>query len=604
MTAFAVTVFFGVLTAMPVAIALDLVTRRNRTHHPHHPSAWVHPMRAMRTDLAPYGRMREVVGNARRAGLLHFRYASRSALESPDLARRLRGVLEESGGMLVKFGQVASTRSDILPPVLIDELANLRADVHPIEPDAVRGVLESDFGRPVEQSFASFDWTPLAAASIGQTHRAVLPDGTRVVVKVQRPGVREVVERDAAVLRLAARQLERRVEAARVVGLAALSEELIAGIEIELDYLHEASVGSRLREHRAGDVGIAVPKVYSELSTARVLVMEEVDARTIADEQAIEECARERHEFAQNVLASFVGQVLEDGLFHADPHPGNLLVDREGVIWLLDFGSVGHLDSLALSGLRGIAIGLATNDVGMLARAARDLAATDKVVDLRTLEIELGAPLADLDEAGGIDPQMIVHVLGVMQRHDMPPPPSITLLGRALVTLEGTLRVLEPGFSMVEASKELVRTQRSAFGTPKEMLQRELLHTLPALRTLPEHTEAIASQLRAGSLTVRTERYAGADRGVVDDWVDRAVLAGIGGCAAVASALLLFAAAATSRPQGADRAVDPRLRRPHRGCGAAVPRRRACPAPPLRPPRLTRPRRFQWLVRASVVSYN
>jgi ubiquinone biosynthesis protein len=141
---------------------------------------------------------------------------------------------------------------------------------------------------------------------------------------------------------------------------------------------------------------------------------------------------------------------------------------------------------------------------------------------------------------------MIGHVLTIMQRHDLRPPPSITLLGRALVTLEGTLRVLEPGFSMVDASKDVVRDHRDAFGTPREILQHEVMRLLPALRALPEHAEAIAGQLRAGSMTVRTERFAGRDREVIDEWVDRGVLALIGSAGTVSSALLLLAASATS----------------------------------------------------------
>ncbi len=165
--------------------------------------------------------------------------------------------------MLVKLGQIASTRTDVLPDALTDELSNLQADVRPVPEQDVRAALEKALGEPVEQAFGSFDFEPLAAASIGQTHRAVLFDGTRVVVKVQRPGIDEVVARDAGVLRLAANQLERRVEFGREIHLSAFSDELIAGLEQELDYLHEASVGTRLRENRSGDVGIAVPQVYS-----------------------------------------------------------------------------------------------------------------------------------------------------------------------------------------------------------------------------------------------------------------------------------------------------------------------------------------------------
>jgi ubiquinone biosynthesis protein len=542
-----VIIFFGVLAAMPLAIVLDLMTRRSGDRPRRRRRAWLHPFRAIKASLAPYGRMREVMGNARRANLLHLRYASASALESPEFARRLRTVLEESGGMLVKFGQIASTRTDILPDALTDELANLRADVRTVDADDVRAVIEHELGEPAEQAFQSFDWEPLAAASIGQTHRAVLLTGEPVVLKVQRPGIDEVIARDAAVLRLAARQLERRVDAARSIGLCSLADELIAGVEEELDYLHEAAVGTRLRENRIDDPGIDVPPVHPTLSTGRVLVMDEVVGRSIGEAEAVDAAPISRPDLARRVLSSFLGQILSDGLYHADPHPGNLFIDAAGTIWLLDFGSVGRLDPLALDGLRGIALGVAMNDAGVLARAARDLAGDAGLVDLRALEADLGAQLAQLDSAGGIDPQLIANVLSVMDRHGLRPPASITLLARALLTLEGTLSILDPGFDLAAEGEQIVtHDHRDAFGTPEEILQREALRSLPALRTLPEHIETLANQLRAGRLTVRTERYAGGDREIVDGWIDRIVLAAVGGFGAVASALLLFAASGTA----------------------------------------------------------
>ncbi len=542
------TIAFGVLAAMPIAIGIDMLTRtgpvrpRGRRRR-----RWLHPFKTARRALAPYGRMREVVNNARRENMLHWRFASRSALGSPDLSRRLRNVLEESGGMLVKFGQIASTRSDILPVALTNELSNLRSDVRPIGPEGVRAVLEDELGEPAEQAFATFEWEPLAAASIGQTHRATLHDGTRVVVKVQRPGIGDIVARDAAVLRLASRQLERRVEGARSIHLGSLAEELIGGVTEELNYLTEAAVGMKLRERRAKDVGIAIPAVHVTLSTQRVLVMEEVVARPISDPEALAASPVPRAELARRVLSSFLGQILEDGLYHADPHPGNMLIDTEGTIWLLDFGSVGRLDGVALDGLRGIAIGVAANDPSMLARAARDLAGnTGAAADLRALEADLAGALGQLD-SGGVDPRLITNVLQIMERHEMRPPASMTLLARALLTLEGTLKQLEPTFNLGEQSKELAMSDRDRLiGTPQEILQREALRTLPSLRTLPEHAETLANQLRSGRLTVRTERYAGGDRVVVDGWVDRAVLTAIGGFGVLGSALLLFAASGTA----------------------------------------------------------
>jgi len=487
-----------------------------------------------------------VVGNARRAGLLHWRYASASALATPELARRLRRVLEDSGGILVKFGQIASTRTDILPDVLTSELAGLRADAQPVSPEDVRWALEQELEEPLDEVFASFDWEPLAAASIGQTHTAVLADGTPAVVKVRRPGVDDVVDRDAAVLRLVARKLERRSEAAAAIGLSALVEELIAGVEEELDYRHEAAVGMRLRENRKGDVGIAVPQVYPTMSTDRMLVMEQVIGRSVGDAHAVDESPVPRSELARRLLSSFLGQILDDGMYHADPHPGNLLIDAEGTVWLIDLGSVGRVDAKALEALRDIAIGVTTNDTYVIARATRDMAPANALVDIRTLEAELSIQLADLGGATGVDPRTVVGVLEVMRRFNLRPPAAMTLLGRALITLEGTLRILQPGFNFAQKSQEIVMAEhQEAVGTPEELMRKEALRQLPSLRTLPEHAETIANQLRAGRLTVRTERFAGRDRVIVESWVDRLALGIVGGSLAVFSALLLIAAAST-----------------------------------------------------------
>ncbi|HEX4429655.1 MAG TPA: AarF/UbiB family protein [Frankiaceae bacterium] len=543
----AVVLFFGALAAMPVAIALDLVFRKPPGRRKSRKRAWLHPIRTVRRALAPYGRVREVIGHARRANLLRPRYATRAALESADTSLRLRTVIEDSGGMLVKLGQIASTRTDILPDALTAQLGGLRADVRAVAAEDIRHVLEDELGEPVEAAFASFEWTPLAAASIGQTHRAVLKDGTRVVVKVQRPGIGDIVARDASVLRLISRQLERRVAAAREIGIRALAEELIAGLEEELDYELEASAGMGLRERRASDVGVSVPLVHTSLSTSRVLVMEEVVGRSIDEPGALDDAPVPRAELGRRVLSSFLGQVLQDGVFHADPHPGNLLIDTTGTIWMLDFGSVGRLDGRAREGLRGIAVGVAADEPGMLARSARDLAGGDTLVDLRSLEADITVQLGALDAAGGIDPRLIGGVLQVMQKHGLRPPSSITLLARALFTLEGTIRLLAPELNLNDAAQELALGEhREAFGTPRELLQKEALRQLPTLRTLPEHAEALANQLRAGRLVTRSERYAGGDREIVDEWIDRAVVAGVGGFGVIGSSLLLAAAASTS----------------------------------------------------------
>ena len=538
-----VVIAFGVLATLPVAIVLDLVARR-APRHGRRLHRWRHPIRVVRGALAPLSRFRELVGNARQEHLLHVRYRSTTALASPDLARKLRLVVERSGGMFVKFGQIAATRTDLLPKTITDELSKLHADVERVRGDEVEAVLEQELGEPVGQVFDEFDFDPLGAASIAQTHRATLHDGRPVVVKVQRPGMEDVVRRDGAVLAFAARVLERRVEAARRVGARELADELTHNLNAELDFEREASAGVRLRANRDGDRGVGVPAVHPTLSTGRMLVMDEVKGQPVTD-AAAEAGVVERTELAQRLLSSFLGQILQDGFYHADPHPGNILLDADGNLWLLDFGAVGRLDPVTLEALQGIALGFSMRDGSVTARAVRHLAGDDHS-DMRLLERDLSLLLGETQVAG-MSPALLRGVLNVMERHGLRPPSTLLLLSRTLLTLEGTLKVLDPTFDLPARAAELVvRDGLGDLGEPDELLRRELFRALPALRTLPEHAETLAGQLRTGRLLVRSERYGGADRRVVDGWIDRLLVAAAGGIGALTSGIVLVAAGLTT----------------------------------------------------------
>lgn len=537
-------VFFGVLAALPVAIVLDLVTRRSpqarRTRSPLR-----HPVKSVRAVLTPLGRFRELVANARHENLLHVRYRAPAALESADLARRVRLVLERSGGMFVKFGQIAATRTDLLPETFTTELSKLQSNVAPMTPDQVTTVVESELGEPCEQAFASFDQTPLAAASIGQAHRATLHDGRPVIVKVQRLGLDEVVRRDSAVLSFVAGELDRRVEAAHRIGARELAQELIESIEAELDYGREVTAAIKLRENRANDVGIQIPIVYADLSTDRVLVMDEISGRPVSDAAAVAAAPVEAPVMGRRLLSSFLAQIMEDGYYHADPHPGNIFVDADGVLWLLDFGAVGRIDPVTREALEGIAVGFSIRDASLLARAVRYLVGHDQL-DLTQLERDMSILLGEV-ESGGLSPAAMAGMIDVMERHGLRPPRSMLLLSRALLTLEGTLKTIDPTFDLAHVAGELVSAeQQQVFGEPEEVLRTELIRALPALRTLPGSAEALADQLRAGRLVVRTERYAGADRGVVETWVNRALIGFVGAGGAVSSAIILAAGSLSS----------------------------------------------------------
>ncbi len=535
---------FAVLATMGSSIALDLVLRPRprRSRRPALHSV-LHPIQAIKRRFAVSTRLREIMRYARNRKLTSFRSASTSMLESADFAHRLRLFLEDCGGMFVKIGQIASTRSDVLPPATIVELSELRAAVRAVPPDAIRMVLESELDRSVEDAFASFDWDPLAAASIGQVHRAVLTDGTHVVVKVQRPGIEDIVERDAAVLRWIARNVERRVDAAREARFAPITEELITGLEEELDYTHEAAAASVLGRHRQAGEGVNVPFIRSDLSTSRVLVMQEVPGESIDHDAAIDASSVARPELARRLLTVFLHQVINDGAFHADPHPGNIMLDEDGTLWLIDFGAVGYLDPLMLSSLQMLVLGVAMYEPSLLTRAVLRIAGTSASVDRDALETDLSLLLAQQARAGGFDPRSLGDVVSVMLRHHLAPPPAFTTLSRALITLEGTLRVIDPEFEVGhEAMAAFAEGRTTPVAEAGNQIQRELIRALPTLRTLPGHAETLSTMLQAGELTVQTRRFGADDTIVIGDWIDRILFTCIGIAGLIASAILLLAA--------------------------------------------------------------
>ena len=497
-------------------------------------------VRRLRSTLTSWGRLLEIARHARARGLL-----GRSPT-TPEGARALRQTLEDSGGILVKFGQIASTRSDLLPPVLTQELSALRASVPGLPPETVTQRVEAELGAPVGQLFASFDPEPLAAASIGVTHRATLADGRRVIVKVQRPGIEQLVERDGRVLRWAARRLEARRPAFARLQVGALADELVDSVRRELDFTVEQASNAAMRATRAADPGIRLPEILPAMTTRRVLVMEEVDGRPCSDAAALDVAARPRPEIADNLLGSFLAQTLVDGLFHADPHPGNVLVDGAGDIWLIDFGAVGVVDPITLEGLQQVAAGFLQRDSSVMARAVRRMAGTQgSRIDIAALEMDMAAVLAQFGGSGGFDPAILAAVARSLARYDVAAPRALTVLARAALTLDGTLDLIDPGFAMAARATPHIREMAAdqIAGDLRSLVMQESIRSLPSLRMMPQLAEDLALQARAGRLSLRTERYAGQDRQVVDAWLDRVIFATIGVVGLVVSALLLGAGA-------------------------------------------------------------
>jgi ubiquinone biosynthesis protein len=541
-------VLFGALIAtMLIAVLLELLARPGRlaaVESRLRAGPIPHPIRSLRQRTGRSRRYLQVTRIAARHGLSSYLNGRRPGTdESSPLARNLRVALEEAGGMFVKLGQVLSTRADLLPPDVIAELSRLQDHVAPTDPAGIEALLTAELGAPPHRVFTSFDPAPLAAASIGQAYSAQLATGERVIVKVQRPEVPALVERDLDILLRMARALEARAAWARQYAVLAMTRGFAAALREELDFRIEARNIAAV----AGSSRVRVPVVYGQWSTSRVLVMEYLDGVSVRDaEPVLAESAADRHGLACGLLAAMLRQVMLEGTFHADPHPGNVLVLRDGQLALIDFGSVGRLDPLQQAALRRLLLAVARRNPAELhdalldlAHAARPAAAGDDL-----LERALAQFLAQHLGPGMVpDAAMFTTLFRLLAEFGLVFPPVIAAVFRAMITLEGTLARLDPGFQIMEESRKMAASWLGDLLAPaslREAATDEMLGLLPVLRRLPRRFDRITTSLERGTLTTSVRLLADErDRHFVRGMVGRAVLAFLGAAFGVISVMLI-----------------------------------------------------------------
>lgn len=483
-------------------------------------------LRALRSRVARARRYAQISGIVVRHGLrpyLRGRGIDRGGSEAAGagratalLARPLRLALEEGGPTFVKLGQVLATRHDLLPPVFISELSRLHYQVPPEPAERIAQQLHAEFGRPPEDVFASYDPEPLAAASIAQVHLAQLHSGERVVVKVQRPGVRPGVERDLDIIRRIARLLETRAHWARTLGMIELAEGFSASVREELDFRIEARNLTTVRaawEQRKADTAVVIPDTHEELSGELVLVLEELPGKPIsADDALADASAAAQADLARALLGNLLTQILSDGTFHADPHPGNILLLDDGRVGLVDFGSVGRLDGQVRTALRRFLVAVDHADSAALCDALLDLVTRPEEIDEQGLERSLGRFMARHFTPGAVpDVKVFVDLFRVVSQHGLGIPPEVAAVFRALATLEGTLARLSPGFDIVAESRGwAVRqfTGQAGYASAGSGAQNELYSALSVLRRLPRRLDRVTSALEAGRLAVNVRLFA------------------------------------------------------------------------------------------------
>jgi ubiquinone biosynthesis protein len=442
-----------------------------------------------------------------------------------DRGRRLREMLDELGPTFVKFGQLLSTRPDVVPPDIVAELRGLQDNVKPFPFDQAREVLEVDLGLTVEQAFLEFDELPIASASIGQVHRAVLPDGREVAVKVQRPAAPTQIEADLGLLYQAARLLRERVRALEFIDPQELVDEFARSIRQELDYGHEARNAETFRRNFARESDVVVPRVIRQYSTARVLTLEFLRGKKVSELDLEAMPPDERRAIAYRMADTWMTMVFRHGFFHADPHPANIFVLDTGELGLVDFGQAGKLTDEDMARLTRLFVDAATENIDAIPRRLRELGVRyapereDEFRDeLRTLfDRYYGARLSDIDPM-----QVIREGFQLIYTLNLRLPSRFVMLDKAIATLASVGGEVYPEFNVFEVAKPYARGLLADRFHPRVVAHRarnEVLALGSIARELPYQAHDVLERMRDGTFQVHLENP-GLDE--LDDHLDRA----------------------------------------------------------------------------------
>ena len=463
---------------------------------------------------------------------------------APNFGVRLRQTLDDLGPTFVKFGQLLSTRSDILPEGVLSELQKLQDTVRPMPAGAAQAIVKRELGAPVEEVFTRFDPDPLGSASIGQVHRAVLRGGQVVAVKVQRPEAPGRVAADLDLMREFADFLDRRFGPRLFIDVRGLVAEFETVIRRELDYNAEAENARRFAANFA-ETPVVIPKVYLEYSTSRVLTLQYIEGTRFGDIRPLLLAPAERRRVASMGADAIFKMAFEDGFFHGDPHPGNLILTSQGNLALLDFGMVGYMSrgdiealsrlfiavvqrdgAAALRGLEALGVRYSTEVRGDLERDLREF--LNKYSGLSVGEVTLGQALSEL--------------ISLARRYRLRVPPVFPLLTKALVTAEGLARAIDPTINVYEVARPYARRLLLERYDPEAVLEGARERTLEYARYVEDYPEQVRQLLTAvsdGELEVQL-MHGGLDEliGEVDVLANRLVFAVVTGALLLGSCML------------------------------------------------------------------
>jgi ubiquinone biosynthesis protein len=467
---------------------------------------------ATRSRPLNIGRLGEIAQVAVRHGfgyLLEGRRGHARVDGSPTArGRHLREMLDELGPTFVKFGQLLSTRPDIVPPDIIAELRGLQDQVRPFPFSDVERVIREELGQPIERLFLEFDEEVLAAASIGQVHRAVLPNGRRVAVKVQRPTAPATIESDIQLLEQAARLVVERVRVLDFINTRELVDEFAKSIRQELDYRLEGRNAEAFHANFAGHPHVAVPRVYWSYTRARVLTLEYLDGVQVRDLELDAWTIDQRRRLAYLIAEAWMTMIFRDGFFHGDPHPANILVLSPERIGLVDFGLAGKLTDGDMSKLTRLFIDAVNENVQVLPRRLADLGVRypreredEFVSELHGIYARYyGASLAEIDPL-----EVFREAFALIYAMNLRLPTRYVLLDKALVTVSSVGVDLYPDFNVFEVAKPYARSLMLERFTPERLLRRarrEGWQIASMARELPYQIHETLEQVREGQIEI------------------------------------------------------------------------------------------------------
>ncbi len=426
--------------------------------------------------------------------------------------RRIRLALQDLGPTFIKFGQVLSTRPDLIPNDVIKELEILQEHVPTFPTEEMRSVLEAEFGRPINELFAEFDEEPMAAGSLAQVHAATSHAGEKLVVKVRRPHVVQLVERDLDLMFELAGLLERHVPESRVFDPIGLVKYFARTIRRELNFSREARAMQDFQRLFADDARVHIPYVDSNFVSESVIVMERVDGLAVSNIAGIRAWNLDPAQIAVNGASIFLRQAFEMGRFHGDPHPGNLRVGHNGELILLDFGMVGYLDSQRREQLVDLFVAIARHDVDSAIRVLLTLGhANTPQIDLVLLQVDVrdfldsyyNIPLEQINVG-----RMLNDFVGILATHGLQCPGELMLLIRACITLEGIGRQLDPQFNMAQILSPFIENLIKERYTTKRVVERtvaDIQALFNSLHDLPVHLGRTLKKVSQDDFKVKLE---------------------------------------------------------------------------------------------------